>query len=149
MKTYHSNPPPRPRVDKEGYLRWINTFRAHLPQLAEFARFPRDLSIAARNAYLELPTASQYAPHLARYYRAPAHLITTYRPTSMLFLFQNLHDVISYARAWCREQDAGKPTKRTAPAQHISDEEQAISLAMVRDLANSLTLSPLPADKHI
>lgn len=159
MKISHSNqPPPRPRVDPAAYLPWVQAFRSHLPQLAELASFPRPLSIAARNAFLSFPTASQYAPHLGRYYAAPPHLISTYRPASMLHMFRDLYDVITYARTWCAEDDvrarkaaasARLAIKRAVTPEPISDADAAVSLQMIRDLSHSLSLPSAPADAHI
>ncbi len=149
MQTYPSEFP-RPRVDS-GYLPWIQAFRHHVPPLAEFTRFPRPLSIAARNAYIIFPTASQYAPHLGRYYKASADAISTYRPASMLMLFQNLNEIIAYARSWCATDDARArqaaaaarlKLKQIVTPEPVSDADAAISLQMVRDLAKSLSLNP-------
>lgn len=146
-----TSPSKRPRVDKEGYIPWVQAFRAHLPQLAALTRFPTDLSIAARNAYLTYPTASQHAPNIGRYYAAPASAVLTYRPPSMLKMFNALHDIVEYANAWCAADDAAARkaaatarAKAAATAQPptISEEETRQSLAILNGMLSDLGITP-------
>lgn len=114
-------------TEAERKKRWFAAMTSAHPALVLAERFSPAVIRSAREAYVRMPTAYNYAPLLTAYMAdklpcdsrgKPFH-----RPEKAEWFFQDLENIIVSAQRWARETGFGKPKPKPKPTPQQAEEK--------------------------